>query len=178
MRRILGSHTLTYEEFSTLLCRIEACLNSRPIGPLTDIIDDYAPLTPGHFLIGSAITVNPEPSILSINENRLSRWQLIRQITERFWKIWQSDYVNTLQQRVKWKQVQPSVKVGTMVLIRNPLLPPCKWELGHVTHCYPGSDGHVHVVSVRTAQSEYKRPIVKLCVLPIDVEPPTKDHPR
>lgn len=73
LRRVLGSHTLTYEEFSTLLCRIEACLNSRPISPLTDTLDDYVPLTPGHFLIGSAITVNPEPSSLSINENCLSR---------------------------------------------------------------------------------------------------------
>ncbi|XP_025266782.1 uncharacterized protein LOC112638782 [Camponotus floridanus] len=126
LRRILGAHTLTYEEFSTLLCRIEVCLNSRPIGPLTDILDDYSPLTPGHFLIGSSITVNPEPSILSVNENRLSRWQLIRQLTERFWKIWQTDYVNTLQQRIKWRQVQPSVKTDSMVLIRNPLLPPCK----------------------------------------------------
>lgn len=178
LRRILGSHTLTYEEFSTLLCRIEACLNSRLIGPLTDTLDDYAPLTPGHFLIGSAITVNPEPSILSLNENRLSRWQLIRQLTERFWKIWQNDYVNTLQQRTKWRQMQPSVKVGTMVLIRNPLLPPCKWELDRITQCYLGSDGHTRVVSVRTAQSEYKRPIVKLCVLPIDIESPTTDHPH
>ncbi|EFN65247.1 hypothetical protein EAG_00253, partial [Camponotus floridanus] len=128
------------------------------------------PLTPGHFLIGSPITVNPEPSILSVNESRLSRWQLIRQLTEQFWKIWQSDYVNTLQQRVKWKQVQPSVKPGLMVLIRNPLLPPCKWELGRITQCHLGSDGYVRVVTVRTAHSEYKRPIVKLCVLPIDIE--------
>ncbi|EFN66309.1 hypothetical protein EAG_10475, partial [Camponotus floridanus] len=161
LRWILGSHTLTYEEFSTLLCRIEACLNSRPIGPLTDTLDDYNPLTPGHFLIGSSITVIPKPSILSVNENRLFRWQLIRQLTERFWKIWPSDYVNTLQQCVKWKQVQPSVKIGTMILIRNPLLPPttCKWELGWITQCHPGSDGNVRVVTVRTAHSKYKRPI-------------------
>jgi len=72
LRRVLGSHTLTFEEFTTLLCRIEACLNSRPIAPLKDTLDNYEPLTPGHFLIGSALTLNPEFSLLSINENRLS----------------------------------------------------------------------------------------------------------
>ncbi|XP_028044710.1 uncharacterized protein LOC105836178 [Monomorium pharaonis] len=46
LRRVVGSHTLTFEEFSTLLCNIEACFNSRPLAPLTD---DYEPLTPSHF---------------------------------------------------------------------------------------------------------------------------------
>ncbi|XP_011863852.1 PREDICTED: uncharacterized protein LOC105559823 [Vollenhovia emeryi] len=166
IRRVLGSHFLTFEEFTTLLSRIEACLNSRPLEPLTDTLDDFEPLTPGHFLIGSAITMPPEPSLLHINENRLSRWQLIRQITETFWQVWQSDYVNTLQQRSKWCREKEGIKVGAMVLLRNPLLPPCKWELGRVTRCHPGPDGLVRVVSVKTAQSEFKRPIVKLCVLP------------
>ncbi|XP_036143344.1 uncharacterized protein LOC118645744 [Monomorium pharaonis] len=49
LRRVVGSHTLTFEEFTTLLCNIEACLNSRPLAPLTDFLDDYEPLTPGHF---------------------------------------------------------------------------------------------------------------------------------
>ncbi|XP_029164164.1 uncharacterized protein LOC114935485 [Nylanderia fulva] len=87
LRRILGNHTLTFEELTTVLCKVEACLNSRPLCPLTDSIDDFEVLTPGHFLIGSAITINPEPSVLQINENRLSRWQLLRQITERFGSI-------------------------------------------------------------------------------------------
>lgn len=168
LRRVLGSHTLTFEELTTTLCKIEACLNSRPLGPLTAAIDDYEPLTPGHFLIGSALSVNPEPSVLNLRENRLSRWQLIRQITERFWKIWQNDYVNTLQQRVKWRRDMPSMKEGMMVLLRNPTLPPCKWELGRITRCYAGSDGSVRVVSVKTANSEYKRPITQLCLLPVD----------
>lgn len=95
-----------------LLCRIEACFNSRPIAPLTDTLDQYEPLIPGHFLIGSAITVSPEPSLLHLNENRLDRWQLVRQLMERFWKLWYHDYVNTLHQRHKWRQLQPPLRVG------------------------------------------------------------------
>lgn len=170
LHRVLGNHKLTFEEFSTLLCRIEACLNSRPIAPISDTLEDYECLTPGHFLIGSTLTINPEPSLLHLNENRLSRWQLVRHITERFWKLWAHDYVNTLQQRTKWRTVQPSIKKGQLVLLRNNALPPCKWELGRVTQCHCGADGLVRVVTVKTATSEYRRPIVKLCVLPVDID--------
>ncbi|KMQ87430.1 hypothetical protein RF55_13291 [Lasius niger] len=170
LRRILGENTLSFEEFTTLLCKIEACLNSRPIAPLSDSFDDYESLTPGHFLIGSALTTPPEPSLLHLNENRLSRWQLIRHLIERFWKLWANDYVNTLQQRSKWRELQPSIKIGQLILLRNATLPPCKWELGRVTQLHPGADGLTRVVTVKTATSEYKRPIGKLCILPVQSE--------
>ncbi|XP_011685183.1 PREDICTED: uncharacterized protein LOC105448358 [Wasmannia auropunctata] len=170
LRRTVGGHTLTFEELTTLLCKIEACLNSRPLGPLTESMNDYEALTPGHFIIGSALTVSPEPSLLHLNENRLSRWQLIRHITEKFWRRWQVDYVNCLQQRGKWRKVNTNIKIGAMVLLRETALPPCKWELGRVVHCDAGSDGLVRVATVKTANSEYKRPIAKLCLLPIDIE--------
>jgi len=73
LRRVVGSHTMTFEKFSTLLCNVGACLNSRPLAPLKDTGDDYELLTHGHFLIGSAITASPEPSVLTISENCLSR---------------------------------------------------------------------------------------------------------
>ncbi|XP_029164752.1 uncharacterized protein LOC114935963 [Nylanderia fulva] len=171
IRRVVGAHTLTFEEFSTLLCNVEACLNSRPIAPLSDSIDTYDPLTPRHFLIGAALNSSPEPSLLQVKENRLSRWQLVRQLTERLWKLWQSDYINMLQQRGKWRHIKkPNIRVGQLVLLRNPLLPPCKWELGRVVLCHPGLDELIRVVTVKTASSEYKRPIGRLCLLPIDIE--------
>lgn len=63
LRRVLGESTLTYEEMATLLTQVEACLNSRPLQALTDDPEDTAALTPGHFLIGSAINAVPEPTI-------------------------------------------------------------------------------------------------------------------
>ncbi|XP_076301647.1 uncharacterized protein LOC143219631 [Lasioglossum baleicum] len=167
LRRVLGDRMLSFEEFTTLLCRIEACLNSRPIAPLSDALDDCEPLTPGHFLIGTALTTSPEPSVLHLNENRLSRWQLVRHKIERFWRLWQSDYVNTLQQRSRWRQTRTPLELGQLVLIRHPTAPPCKWKLGRVTRLHPGSDGLTRVVTVRTAHSEFQRPIVQLCALPV-----------
>ncbi|GFW64702.1 integrase catalytic domain-containing protein [Trichonephila clavipes] len=50
-------------------------LNSRPLVPLSDNINEYEVLTLGHFIIGRPIIAIPEPSILDISDNRLSRWQ-------------------------------------------------------------------------------------------------------
>ncbi|XP_032689931.1 uncharacterized protein LOC116853142, partial [Odontomachus brunneus] len=161
LRRVLGDRTLTFEEFTTLLCEIEACLNSCPIAPLSDNIDDCDSLTPGHFLVGSALKLPPEPTVLELCENRLSRWQLLRQITERFWRLWYNDYVNTLYQRGKWRRAQSSIRVGSLVLLRNPTLPPCKWELGRVIQCHPSPDCLTRVVSVKIATSQFTRPIGK-----------------
>ncbi|XP_070518860.1 uncharacterized protein [Cardiocondyla obscurior] len=167
LHRIVGAHTLTAEEFSTLLCQVEACLNSRPLAPLSDTYDDCQALTPSHFLVGSILTTPPEPSLLHLEENRLSRWQLVRQMSERFWRLWATDYVNTLQQRSKWRKVHSDIEVGRLVLLRSPSLPPCKWELGRIIQVHPGADGLTRVVTIRTASSTLRRPIAKLCVLPV-----------
>ncbi|XP_076658249.1 uncharacterized protein LOC143362189 [Halictus rubicundus] len=169
VKRCIGSHTLTAEEMTTLLCQVEACLNSRPVSAVSDNLDDYQVLTPGHFLIGTAIVAEPQPSVVHLAENRLSRWQLVQRITENVWKSWSNDYLHTLQQRPKWRTVQGLAKVGQMVLLRNTALPPSTWELGRITACHPGEDGLTRVVTIRTSRSEYKRPLAKICFLPVAI---------
>ncbi|XP_029166178.1 uncharacterized protein LOC114936979 [Nylanderia fulva] len=176
LKRIAGSRTLSQAEFATLLCQIEACLNSRPIAALSDdpsdlsaftpshfligrpivaaLSDDPSDLsafTPGHFLIGRPIVAIPEESILAINTNRLSRWQFVHSMVEQLWRAWSQDYLHSLQQRYKWSERSPCFRVGELTLLKNPLLPPSKWELARVTRVHPGSDGLVRVVTVRIA---------------------------
>lgn len=168
-KRVIGSHTLTCEEMNTLLCKIEACLNSRPLGQFSDNYDDYSALTPGHFLIGTALYTIPNSSLLDEKETRLTRWQLLNQMRDGFWKAWSNDYLHTLHKRPKWREVQSLAQVGRLVLLRNSLTPPSNWEMGRIVDCQPGNDGLIRVVTIKTARSTYKRSIAKLCFLPVDV---------
>lgn len=167
LKRVIGSRTLSQIEFATLLCQIEACLNSRPISALHDDPNDFSALTPGHFLIGRPIISPPEESTLDVDANRLSRWQQVRAMLEQIWKSWSTDYLHTLQQRRKWQEAQPELKINELVLLKNNLLPPSKWELARIIDVHPGTDKHVRVVTLRTAKTTLKRPITQICRLPI-----------
>ncbi|XP_045506863.1 uncharacterized protein LOC123703037 [Colias croceus] len=124
LRRILDKH-LTFEEMTTLLCQIEACLNSRPLCPIDNTdTDNLNILTPGHFLIGEAPFNIPEPDLRDINLNRLSRWQYAQRLLQDFWKRWQTEYLSRLQQRPKWLKRQDEFKVGDVVLVVEEHLPP------------------------------------------------------
>ena len=60
LKKIIGEQKLTYEDMSTFLCQVEACLNSRPLYPASNDPTDLLPLTPAHFLIGGPINAYPE----------------------------------------------------------------------------------------------------------------------
>lgn len=72
-RRAVDSHTLSQNELATLLCQIEACLNSRPLTALSDDPNDLSALTPGHFLVERPLVSIPDDSYLESNMSRLSR---------------------------------------------------------------------------------------------------------
>ncbi|XP_029158933.1 uncharacterized protein LOC114931136 [Nylanderia fulva] len=167
LKRVLGNHLLTFEEMTTLLIQIEAVLNSRPLSPLSDDPEDLAALTPGHFLLGHAPTVLPEPSLEHINMSRLSRWQLLRQMLEGFWSRWSKECLQRFHDTSKWNHPTPSLKNEDMVLVIDERYPPFKWPLGRIIETHPGTDGHTRVVTVKTQITTLKRPIVKLCPLPI-----------
>lgn len=167
-KNTLANYNLTFEELSTVLCQIEGCLNSRPLCGMTDDPNDLDFLTPGHFLTGDAILAVPEHDYINENITRLTRWKLLQRLHQDFWKTWNTEYLARLQQRPKWKTQTKNLESGNMVLLKDEQLPPARWLLGRVTETHPGKDGLVRVVSIKTKNSIIKRPVSKICLLPID----------
>ncbi|XP_025266779.1 uncharacterized protein LOC112638780 [Camponotus floridanus] len=168
LRRVIGEATLTYEEMATLLTQVEACLNSRPLQPLTDDPDDLAALTPGHFIIGAPLVAVPEPSLTSEKDTALSRWRLLQKMRDHFWERWTREYLSTLASRPKWTKDEAGPSIGDLCLLRSEITPPTRWPLARITALHPGDDGITRVVTVRTASSEFTRPLAKIIVLPGD----------
>ncbi|GFW97347.1 integrase catalytic domain-containing protein [Trichonephila clavipes] len=117
---------------------------------------------------GRSITSIVEPDLTNLNENRLDNWQKITKIIQLIWKRWNVDYLNSLQQRNKWHFEKKNAKIGDMVIIKEDNLPSCQWSLGRINNIYPGKDSKVRVVEVKTTRDIFKRPISKLCILPIE----------
>lgn len=174
LRRVIGESTLTFEEMTTVLAQVEACLNSRPLQALSDDPEDLSTLTPGHFLVGAALNAVPEPSLAAEPSGRLSRWQLLQQQRDHFWQRWSQEYLHTLAARSKWWRTDATPAVGDLCLLRGENSLPGKWPLARISAVHPGDDGKVRVVTVRTSSSSFKRPVVKVVLLPTDVQG-TKD---
>ncbi|XP_070524007.1 uncharacterized protein [Cardiocondyla obscurior] len=170
IHRVIGKATLTYEELATFLTQVEACLNSRPLLPISDDPEDFEALTPGHFLIGQPLNALPEPSLQEISENRLKRWQLIQKMRDHFWQRWSNEYIPTLNVRNKWSVAMKNLKINTLCLIRGEGTAPAKWPLGRIIAIHPGADGQVRVVTVKTATTTFTRPVVKIVPLFADNE--------
>ncbi|XP_050064280.1 uncharacterized protein LOC126553152 [Aphis gossypii] len=159
------------EELGTLLCQIEACLNSRPLTPLSLDALDLEPITPAHFLIGGPLLLAPEPDLSKENIDILRRWKYVQALMQMFWKRWSKEYLPQLQVRGRWVSQTEQMKIGDIVIIKEEFAPPGKWKLGRVAKTHPGSDGIVRVVTLKTANcDELKRPVVKLCRLPVEPE--------
>ena len=169
--RVVGEQKLTIMEMTTLTCRIEAVLNSRPLSPSSSDPNDLQPLTPGHFLTLEPLNSDiPESDLSEVSVNRLSRWQLIQKLHADFWKKYSHEYLHTLQQRYKWNNPSSEVKINDLVVITNDSNKnPLKWPLGRVVDIHPGTDGQVRVATVRTATGTYKRPVIKLCPVPMQL---------
>uniref|UniRef100_A0A1B0DGD5 DUF5641 domain-containing protein n=1 Tax=Phlebotomus papatasi TaxID=29031 RepID=A0A1B0DGD5_PHLPP len=86
---------------------------------------------------------------------------------QEFAKKWRLQYLNTLQQRPKWRISEKNLIPDEVVLFLDESnREGAKWVLGRIEAVHPGTDGRVRVVTVRTAKGSYRRPITKIARLP------------
>lgn len=158
----------TFEELSTVLAQVAACMNSRPITPLSDDPNEPQPLTPAHFLIGRSLNAVPEINQLERRVGSLNRWEYVQRIGQEFRLRWQSEYVLSLQRMTKWQRSAPNVSVGDFVLLIADNEKPKQWPIGRILDVFPGQDGHVRVVSVKTANGVTRRDVRRIRRIPLE----------
>ena len=136
-------------ELETILCHAEACLNSRPLGVMTSHpVDGMIPLTPGHFLVGRALSTYPISKI-SHSPGPADRWDHCTKVTQNFWHRWSHEYLQQLQRAVKWHKPHKNFSVGDIVLLTEDETYQTQWITAKILAVYPGQDGVVRAVDLQ-----------------------------
>ena len=86
---------------------------------------------------------------------------------EKFWHLWIKEYLRSLPP-YRGPLLEDSLKVGSVVLIHDEGSPRLQWPLGVIQELYPGRDGHVRSVQVKTAKGMLISPIQRLYHLEVN----------
>jgi hypothetical protein len=153
------------EQLYTLLCEVEATINSRPLTKSSEDPNDLGVLTPNDLLLLRPNSVGPPGKFSSTDVYARQRWKQMQFFADMFWRRWLREYIPDLQQRQKWLLPQRNLQIGDIVLIADERLPRNFWIMGKVTEVFPDKSGHVRQALVKTKTTTLRRPVNKLCLL-------------
>ena len=100
LRRIVGEHVLTFVEYATLFCKIEPCLNSRPLTTLPKNDLDIEIVSPSHFLFQRPSFIIPEPTRTEVKFSYAKRWQWITVLAQQFRNLCSKDYLQSFNRGI------------------------------------------------------------------------------
>ena len=165
LRAILSERVVEDYTLYTLLTEVESIINSRPLTPYSDDVNDLECLTPNHFLLGRR-SPNLPPGVFYDQDMCLrKRWKQAQFLTEQFWKRWVREYLPTLTIRNKWTRERRSMRAGDLLLLKVDSVKRSQWPVGRIIETMPGKDGRVRVAKIKTATGTYMRPTAKMCLL-------------
>ena len=162
LNKIVKTNILNEEQYRTVFAQVTNCINSRPLWPSSDDNLDR-PITCNDLLRPSGLPRDPE--FMNYVPNPRTRYQLIQTIVNEWWQLWMSNFAPNLQPRSKWFKTRENVETGDIVLLIDKNVARSQWCMGVILDTYPGIDGLVRSVKVKTTTGTYDRPISKLCLL-------------
>ena len=91
--------------------------------------------------------VLPEPEHVP-NVTLSQQYKANIQRMESIWKLWHSDYLNSIRNRSKWAYAKPNLNVDDIVIVTKQTLRPSQWKLGRITKIFPDRRGNVRTVEL------------------------------
>ena len=167
---IQSAHTrVTHEVLSTLMAEVMAIMNARPLVSLSTDPDMPTVLTPAMILTQKTSALSAPSGTFNPTELHTKQWKQVQCLADAFWKRWRGEYLATLQNRRKWTEDKPNIKVGDVVLLKDHQAHRNNWPVGLVIKTFPSKDNKVRKAEVRTAKEGrvkvFLRPISEMVVL-------------
>lgn len=124
----------SFEKIITLLREVQLIINSRPL--VTSSADGTI-LTPGHLLFGRRLQ-NPTPvkHPLTIKDDVLLEYSRLQSELDRFWKVWETDYLTSLR-NYKWTR-NATPLLNELVAVQKEEFPDTLGNSAASVNSYPG----------------------------------------
>eukprot|EP00057_Strongylocentrotus_purpuratus_P004640 XP_003729152.1 PREDICTED: uncharacterized protein LOC100889568 [Strongylocentrotus purpuratus] len=164
LHKAVGSQCLTPFELYTCLVEIANLVNQRPVGRIPNDPDDGSYVSPNDMLLGRASRSVPQGPFRE-TENPRHRVEFVQRIVDSFWRRWSRDVLPLLVPSKKWNTERRNVRVGDVVMTAEANAVRGKWTIARVIQVYPGADGRVRNVQLKTAVGIYRRPVTKIAVI-------------
>lgn len=155
------------EVLATAFCEAANIVNNRPLTNLSDDPNDLPPITPNDIIL---MRRNDNMFEVDFNPKEIDcriLWRKAQWIADQFWQRWVKEYRPTLVKRSKWfdNRSYYELKPGDLVVIIDETLKRGQWPKGIIEEAFKGPDGLVRVVTVRTNNTIYKRPVTKVALI-------------
>ncbi|KAK6742032.1 hypothetical protein RB195_009727 [Necator americanus] len=187
----IGRKRLSFADMCTVITRIEAILNTRPLTKLNSSDIAEIPLRPIDFLKGNFnyslpndkvanVSGDPDydPNLIQTEKQALEAFQTSEMIANKFWEKWNVEYLTSLRETQKINLKQPRhlprslPEIGEIVLIEEELIPRGCWSYGRITEIIYSADGSVRSAKVLLPNRKIiHRPLNKIFPLEIRSAP-------
>ena len=174
---MIGQTKPSYDELLTILAKVEAIVNSRPVSYVSPS-DLEEPPTPSHLLVGRRLLSLPDSSyereigdetFMATPEVLNKRMVLLNGLMQKFWQRWKSEYLLELcnsHKTEKGTSKHEIIAEGDVVLVHDDLVKQGFWKIELVTKVIPGRDDVVQGAVVKVCSGGsctlLRRPIQRL----------------
>jgi hypothetical protein len=171
LKVILKERVPKDEVLSTLMTEVENMVNGRPLTHVSVEPNSEETLTPNHFLIMGAASHLPAAGAFDDSDlYSRKQWRKSQRLADMYWTRWVKEILPDLIPRTKWTQEQNPLQVGDFVFIVDPAAQRNVWLKGVIQRVFPGRDGRVRVVEVKTKTGTLRRSASRVARIPMNVE--------
>jgi hypothetical protein len=103
-----------------------------------------------------------------MNWSTKKKWKAIHSMLNKFWDMFKQNNMPKLRNKKKWKELNPNLCEGDIVLEVDKDVPRGEWCLAIIQEIIPSLDKNVHKVWIKNSAGLFIRPITQVCSLEIN----------